>query len=157
MCRNTLNFPFVLCLKRTCDIKIHFYIFSSYFKLPSSVLVPIQCQCYMNTDVEIWLTVDLAKSLLSKLVVFLEFFFNVPVNNFSVMLEQSHRFLDIYQYFGEVSCPRTLQRPWGSNPGPLAPESDTLPLGHRAPLLSDWLGMTLIVLSDLLVLLRFDT
>ena len=32
--------------------------------------------------------------------------FNVPVNNLSVMLGRSHRFLGIYQYFGEVkvSC-----------------------------------------------------
>ena len=36
--------------------------------------------------------------------------FYVPVNNFSVILGRSHRFLDIYQYFGElkVSCSRTL-------------------------------------------------
>ena len=36
--------------------------------------------------------------------------FYVQVNNFSVMLGRSHRFLDIYQYFGElkVSCSRTL-------------------------------------------------
>ena len=36
--------------------------------------------------------------------------FNVPVNNFSVMLGLSHCFLGIYQYFGElkVSCSRTL-------------------------------------------------
>ena len=35
---------------------------------------------------------------------------NIPVNNFSVMLGQSHCFLGIYQYFGElrVSCSRTL-------------------------------------------------
>ena len=36
--------------------------------------------------------------------------FDVPVNNFSVMLGRSHRFLGIYQYLGElkVSCSRTL-------------------------------------------------
>ena len=27
----------------------------------------------------------------------------------------------------------TTGRPWGSNPGPLDPESDALPLGHLAP------------------------
>ena len=38
------------------------------------------------------------------------FLLNVLVNNFSVMLGQSHGFLGIYQYFGElkVSCSRTL-------------------------------------------------
>ena len=36
--------------------------------------------------------------------------FNVPVNNFSVMLGRSHCFLGLYQYFGELklSCSRTL-------------------------------------------------
>ena len=36
--------------------------------------------------------------------------FNVPVNNFSVMLGRSHSIQGIYQYFGElkVSCSRTL-------------------------------------------------
>ena len=36
--------------------------------------------------------------------------FNIPVNSFSVMLGQSHCFLGIYQYFGEltVSYSRTL-------------------------------------------------
>ena len=59
-----------------------------------------------------------------------QFLFNIPVNNFSVILGQSYRFLGIYQYFGnlKVSCSRTLyggrgiRRSWGSNPGPLAPE-----------------------------------
>ena len=41
--------------------------------------------------------------------------FNVTVNNFSVMLGRSHRFLGIYQYFGElkVSCSRTLHSDGG--------------------------------------------
>ena len=56
-------------------------------------------------------------------------------NNFPVILGQS---LDIYQYFGnlKVSCSRTvdiLQRSWGSNPEPLAPESEALPLSHCSP------------------------
>ena len=39
----------------------------------------------------------------------------------------------------EVSCPRTLPRKtqriqWGSNPGPLEYESNTLPLSHAGPL-----------------------
>ena len=45
-----------------------------------------------------------------------------------------HGFLCIYQYFGElnVSYTRTLHGGHeGSNPGPLAPESDALPLSHR--------------------------
>ena len=49
-------------------------------------------------------------------VVFLFVFFvflllsNVPVNNFSVILGRSHRFLGIYQYYWnlKVSCSRTL-------------------------------------------------
>ena len=65
--------------------------------------------------------------------------FNVPVNNFSVILGRSHRFLCIYQYFGElnVSCSRTLHGGrGGSNLGPLAPESDALPLSHRVSLMT---------------------
>ena len=63
--------------------------------------------------------------------------FNVAVNNFLVILGRSHGFLCIYQYFGElnVSCSRTLHGVrGGSNPGPLAPESDGLPLSHRGSL-----------------------
>ena len=60
--------------------------------------------------------------------------FNVPVNNFPVIFGRSHRFLCIYQYFGElnVSCSRILHGGHeGSNPGHLAPESDALPPSHR--------------------------
>ena len=60
------------------------------------------------------------------------FLFNVPVNNFSVMLGRSHRFLGIYQYFGELSVllKDTTRRSWGSNHGPLPSESDALPRSH---------------------------
>ena len=34
-----------------------------------------------------------------------------------------------------MSCSRT-QRSWGSNPGPLAPESNALPLSHRGSLIT---------------------
>ena len=57
------------------------------------------------------------------------FLFNVPVNNFSVIMGRSHRFLCIYQYFGELKD--TTRGSWGSNPGPLVSESDALPLSHR--------------------------
>ena len=45
-----------------------------------------------------------------KLCIWFGYLFNVPVNNFSVILGWSHRFLGIYQYFGNlnVSCSRTL-------------------------------------------------
>ena len=34
-----------------------------------------------------------------------------------------------------MSCLRNnKRRSWGSNPGPLAPESDSIPLNHRAPI-----------------------
>ena len=41
--------------------------------------------------------------------------FNDTFNNFSVMLGQSHRFLGMYQYFGELkaSCSRTLHGDMG--------------------------------------------
>ena len=71
------------------------------------------------------------------------FLFNVPVNNFSAMFGRSHRFLGIYQYLGGggrggggaqgVLLKDTTRRSWGSNPGPLAPESDAIPLSNRAP------------------------
>ena len=63
--------------------------------------------------------------------------FNVGVNNSSVILVRSHRFLCIYHDFGElkVSCSRTLHGGrGGSNRGPLAPESDALPLSHHGSL-----------------------
>ena len=43
-------------------------------------------------------------------LVWFVFLFKVPVINFSVILGRSHRFLGIYQYFGnlKVSCSRTL-------------------------------------------------
>ena len=41
----------------------------------------------------------------------------------------------------KVSCSRnTTRRSWGSNPGPLAPESDALPLSHRAFLFNRIIG-----------------
>ena len=52
---------------------------------------------------------------------------NVPVNNFSVMLGRSHRFLGISSTFGGkyVLLKDTTRRPeWGSNPRPLDPESE---------------------------------
>ena len=55
---------------------------------------------------------------------------NVPVNNFSVMLGRSHRFLGITSTLGGgggkyVLLKDTTRRPeWGSNPRPLDPESE---------------------------------
>ena len=58
-----------------------------------------------------------------------------PVNIFSVMSGRTHRFLGITSTFLGGKCillKDTTRRPeWGSNPQPLAPESDALP-----PLLS---------------------
>ena len=54
---------------------------------------------------------------------------NVPVNNFSVMLGRSHRFLGITSTFGGkyVLLKDTTRRPeWGSNPRSLNPESEVL-------------------------------
>ena len=61
--------------------------------------------------------------------------FNPPVNNFSVMLGRSHRFLSINQYFGKlkVSAQGHYPEVVGFKSGPLAPASDALPLSHRAP------------------------
>ena len=58
---------------------------------------------------------------------------NVPVNKFSVMSGRSHRFLGFNQCSGELICLAQGHRLWGSNPGPLDSQSDTLPLRHRAP------------------------
>ena len=55
-----------------------------------------------------WLSVEITHNIL--LVISFRFLLNVPVNNFSVKLGRSHRFLGIYyQYFWEVnvSCSRT--------------------------------------------------
>ena len=55
--------------------------------------------------------------------------FNVPVNNFSVMLGQNHCFLGINQYPGVLVClaqGHNMVRQVGS-------ESDALPLCHHAP------------------------
>ena len=48
-----------------------------------------------------------------------------------------------------MSCSRTCstRRRYVSNPGPLAPESDTLPLSHRAPLLFTCVVFILCCLS----------
>ena len=37
-------------------------------------------------------------------IYFFDLGFNIPVNNFSVMWGQSHRFLVIIQYSGELMC-----------------------------------------------------
>ena len=54
--------------------------------------------------------------------------FNIPVNNFSVMLGRSHCFLGIYQYFGElkVSCSRTQHGGRGIQTQDLSIQSLTL-------------------------------
>ena len=63
--------------------------------------------------------------------------FNVPVNNFSVLLGRSHRFLGIfYQCFSGSKCVfaqghNTAEV--GIEPRPLTPESEALPLCRRAP------------------------
>ena len=61
---------------------------------------------------------------------------NAPVNNVSVMSGQSHRFLGITTTFRgvNVSLLKDTTRQRYRTPGPLAPESETLPLGHRAHL-----------------------
>ena len=62
--------------------------------------------------------------------------FNVPVNNFSVMVGRSHLFLGITSTFRRVNVSLlkdTARRRYVSNPRPLAPESEALPLGHCAP------------------------
>ena len=54
---------------------------------------------------------------------------NVPVNNFSVMLGRSHRFLGITSTFGGKYAflkDTTRRLEWGSNPRPLDPESEVL-------------------------------
>ena len=54
---------------------------------------------------------------------------NIPVNNFSVMLGQSHRFLGITSSFGGkyvLLKDRTQGPEWGSNHQPLDPESEVL-------------------------------
>ena len=38
------------------------------------------------------------------IICLIELRFNIPVNNFSVMLGQSHCFLEVNQYFGELTC-----------------------------------------------------
>ena len=55
--------------------------------------------------------------------------FNVTVNNFSVMLGRSHRFLGIYQYFGVLkkSCSRTLHSDGGVRTSPGVQGSITRP------------------------------
>ena len=61
---------------------------------------------------------------------------NVPVNNFSVMLGRSQRFLGITSTFwGKyVLIKDTTRRPeWGSSPQPLDPESEVLTLVLRDP------------------------
>ena len=64
---------------------------------------------------------------------------NVPVNNFSVMLGRSHRFLGFFFFFGgggvNMSCSRTQH---GDPSGARTPDlwirsPRCYPLGHRAP------------------------
>ena len=66
---------------------------------------------------------------------------NVPVNNFSVMLGRSHRFLGITSTFwGKyVLLKDTTRRPeWGSNPRPLDSESEVLTTRPPRPLCNKW-------------------
>ena len=67
-------------------------------------------------------------------VVVVGLWFNVPVNTFSVMLGQTSLpgYLPVLWGASSVFLKETTRRPWGSNPGPLHPESDALLLGHRA-------------------------
>ena len=61
---------------------------------------------------------------------------NIPFNNFSVMLGQSHRFLGITSTFGGkyVLLKDTTQRPeWGLNYQPLDPESEVLTIRPPGP------------------------
>ena len=58
----------------------------------------------------------------------LVFRFNIPVNNFLVMLGQSRHFLGINLYLKELMC-----LVWISNQGPLDPEFNALAPGHRRP------------------------
>ena len=62
---------------------------------------------------------------------------NIPVNNFSDMSGRSHRFLGITSTFQGVNVfaqgHNTAEVGIGP-PHPLASESETLPLGNRAPL-----------------------
>ena len=51
-------------------------------------------------------------------LVWFVFLFNVPINNFSVMLGWSHRFLGVYQYFGHYTAVVGLE-PWTCHSGDL--------------------------------------
>ena len=60
---------------------------------------------------------------------------NVPINNFSVMLGWSRRFLRITVTFRGVNVSLlkdTTRQRSVTNPRPLAPESKELTLGHQA-------------------------
>ena len=73
---------------------------------------------------------------MSYFVCLFELRFNIPVNNFSIILGRSHRFLVINQYSGGVNvhCSMTQHvAAGGSNTGPLDSEFDALPLCHHAP------------------------
>ena len=66
--------------------------------------------------------------VLQELLIWFGFLFNVLVIDFSVMLGWSHRFLDIYQYFGEfkVSCSRIQNGGRGVRTLDLSLQSSTL-------------------------------
>ena len=69
---------------------------------------------------------------------------NVPVNNFSVMLGRSHRFLGITSTFWGVNVPCSRAQhgltEWGSNPRPLDPESKALTTRPPRSPNSEWRG-----------------
>ena len=62
-------------------------------------------------------------------LIWFDLMLNIPVNNFSVVLGRSHRFLGITSILGGkyVLLKDRTQRPeWGLNPRPLDPQSKVL-------------------------------
>ena len=64
------------------------------------------------------------------------FLFNIPVNNFSVIWDGATTSWVFTSTLGTLKCLAQghYTRLWGSNPGPLAQESETLPLSHSCSL-----------------------
>ena len=70
--------------------------------MPGTGKIGIECYCVMSVTGTIGTECYCVMSVTGWLV---DLIFNVPVNNFSVMLGRSQGFLGIISTFGELMCP----------------------------------------------------
>ena len=131
LCYDSALFLYVVSLLRYCIIVLPYVVSSLCFghTLLLYAITDLGCPKITLGDILLrYLVLILRFVALTLHYVLVWFLLNVSVNNFSVMLGQSHHFLGIYQYFGElkVSCTRTLHGGRGVRTLDLSLRSPTL-------------------------------